>query len=114
MSSGIDFAKTIIGAKCIQNFTKIVNKRRKEFLTGSTKHNILTEPTNPFQELSFTWQPRAKRFTVYQGTKIWGYIDVQGNIMLPVQSPSNIHIIGNVKDQDPGYLTEAGTVKRKN
>jgi len=108
--SGIDFAKTIIGSTCIQNFVKQVNKKRKEFLTGPTKHNILTEPTNPYQELSFIWQPRAKRFVINQGKKLWGYIDVQGNIMLPVQSPTTSHIVGNIKDASPTYLSEKGTV----
>lgn len=103
-----DFAKTIIGATCIQNFMKKVNKRRKEYLTGSVEHNILTKPTDPYQKLTFHWHPIAKRFSIQQGTKLWGLIDVQGNIMT---SPGNV--VANIKNEDVDYLTEKGTLSKK-
>ena len=113
----LQLAKTVLGATHLQAFINAINKKRKEYLLGPDKpQDLLTQPHNPYQELRFEWQQRAKRFVVYQGLFLWGYIDKDGYLYYPANSPNaKEHIRGNLKDEYKGllYINSDGTIMNK-
>lgn len=113
MADPFQLARTVLGPTHFEQFTRSINKKRKDFLL---RNNTPTESQNPYQELSFTWQSRARRFAVYQGSKLWGYIDTNGNILYPARYPTlSQDLRGNIRDKHKGlqFINEDGTIMNK-